>query len=427
MTVKISGMFDELALKATAMGLATALGAGLLIGLERERRKGRGSGRSAAGIRSFALAALGGGIAQTLDIPGVVLLGGVLVGALASLAYWRSRIQTDPGLTSELAFFMTYLVGVLAVQRPAVGAGVAVMVAALLALREPLHRFATQIMTQAELYDALLLAALALVLLPLLPREPIVLLAGTVPRQLLYTVVLILGMQAMGHIGLRLFGQRAGLALSGLFSGFVSSTATIASLGARLKKEPALASACMAGAILSTTSTWIQLFVLVTTLSPSAASTVAPAVLAGASTALLCAWPPWQKARAQVVSAPVQSAQHGPLSLRAACMVAVLLAIASAGVGWAQSAFGSLGLFLGIAVAALADAHSSAGALTTLYNGGKIGPDLILQGILVAVAANSVSRTMVAAVTGGGSYAWRIGLSMALSTSAAAGFALFLH
>ena len=40
-----------------ALGPSVALGAGLPIGLERERRKGRNSGRAAAGIRSLTPAA----------------------------------------------------------------------------------------------------------------------------------------------------------------------------------------------------------------------------------------------------------------------------------------------------------------------------------------------------------------------------------
>lgn len=40
------------------VGLAVALGAGLLIGIERERRKGSGAEREAAGVRSFTVAAV---------------------------------------------------------------------------------------------------------------------------------------------------------------------------------------------------------------------------------------------------------------------------------------------------------------------------------------------------------------------------------
>ena len=40
---------------------SVALGAGLLVGLERERRKGQGDDRQAAGLRTFTVAALAAG------------------------------------------------------------------------------------------------------------------------------------------------------------------------------------------------------------------------------------------------------------------------------------------------------------------------------------------------------------------------------
>ena len=56
------------------ISLLLALGIGLLIGLERERRKGTGPDRRAAGIRSFALVAISGTLAQLLPAPGLVVL-----------------------------------------------------------------------------------------------------------------------------------------------------------------------------------------------------------------------------------------------------------------------------------------------------------------------------------------------------------------
>ncbi len=55
-------------LSPAQMGLAVALGCGLLIGLERERRKGLGQDRAAAGLRTFAVAALLGAIAQIVSV-----------------------------------------------------------------------------------------------------------------------------------------------------------------------------------------------------------------------------------------------------------------------------------------------------------------------------------------------------------------------
>ena len=83
------------------IGLLLALGIGLLIGLERERRKGDGPDRRAAGIRSFALVAVSGALVQLLSEPGLVAVGGLLVvllgtacgAALALLLYTRARLH----------------------------------------------------------------------------------------------------------------------------------------------------------------------------------------------------------------------------------------------------------------------------------------------------------------------------------------------
>jgi uncharacterized membrane protein (DUF4010 family) len=412
-------------LSASAWGLAAALGGGLLIGLERERRKGRGEQRGAAGIRSFALAALGGGITQALQQPALVALGAALVGALTAVAYWKSRERVpgqpapDPGLTSELALFITYLVGVLCVQAPALGAAAAVVVAGLLAAREKLHRLATELLTQAEVHDALLLAALALVLLPLLPTNGLAWLGGVAPRTLLLTVLLILALQAVGHVALRLVGAHAGLALAGLLSGFVSSTATIASMGARARAEPALARASLAGALASTAATWIQALLLLATLAPAVLPRLLPAALAGAAVAAASALLAWRRA-VHAAATPAAAARHGPLRLREALAVAAMLAAVTAGVAWAQAMLGSGAVLAGAALAALADAHAPVAALASLHGSGAVGAEAVVHATLVAVAVNSVSRSAVAWAAGGPRFALGVGLSLTAAAATAA-------
>lgn len=439
---------------ASALGLTVAVGGGLLIGLERERRKGRGPQREAAGIRSFALVALGGGLAQALQQPALVALGAALVALLAATAYWRSRRppaqaeaarDTDPGLTTELALFVTYLVGVLAVQQPALGGAAAVVVAILLAAREGLHRFARRALSDAELHDALLLSALALVLLPLAPPEPLPWLAGLAPRTLLLLVVLILGLQAAGHVALRLLGPRTGLALSGLLGGFVSSTATIASLGTRVRGQPAQRAACLAGAVWSTAATWLQALVMLTALAPVAAAALLPvaatgALVAGAVGGLWLrragraadqapgapAPAPAVRAPAAATVAPGTGQQPGPLRVREALWVVALLSVVAVVVGWAQQRFGDAGLWVGTALSALADAHASVVALGALNAAGQLGAGQVVAGVLVAVGANACTRSVAAFVAGGRDYAAGVAVALALSTGAAAGCAWWL-
>lgn len=411
----------------SALGLAAALGGGLLIGLERERRKGRGDQREAAGIRSFALAALGGGLAQTMQQPALVALGALLVAALAAVAYWKSRERRpglpapDPGLTTELALFITYLVGVLSVQQPVLGAGAAAVVAAMLAARERLHRLATQVLSQAELHDALLLAALILVLLPLTPATPLAWLGGLAPRTLLLTVVMILSLQAAGHVALRLLGARAGLALSGLFSGFVSSTATIASMAAHARAQPQQSGPALAGALFSTAATWPQVLMLVLALSPAAWSALWPCAVAGAAVALAGGAWQWRLSADHATTTPkVQAGPiQGPLRLREALIVASLLAGVFLLVGWGQQQLGDAGLLAGTALTALADAHAPVAALLTLHGAARIDSDTLRLGVVLAVAANSATRAVTAWVAGGAAFGGKVTLSLLASNAAA--------
>jgi uncharacterized membrane protein (DUF4010 family) len=151
-----------LATSAIAVRLATALGIGLLIGVERERRKGEGASRSPAGIRTFAVSCLLGAV--SLELGGEVLLAAatVAVAALLAIAYARSRTR-DPGLTTEAALLLTVLLGGLAMRQPALASGLGVTLAILLAARTRLHRFVSSVLTEAELADGLILAAAVLV------------------------------------------------------------------------------------------------------------------------------------------------------------------------------------------------------------------------------------------------------------------------
>lgn len=411
----------EGATTAVVLGLATALGGGLLIGLERERRKGRGGDRQAAGIRSFALAALGGGLAQASGQPLLVGAGALMVLALAAVAYRASRTRTDrprsadPGLTTELALFVTYLTGVLSVQDPPLGAGAAAVVATLLAARERLHRFATRVLSEAELHDALMLAALALVALPLLPAEPWPLLGGLKPRTVGLLAVLILLLQGAGHAAHRLFGAAAGLALSGFMSGFVSSTATIASMGARVRAEPGVRPACEAGAILSTAATWVLAMVMLAAVSPALAWAVAPPALAGFGAA--AATGAWRERRAVGLPAPLS--RGGPLRVREAAVVALLLGGVTLGVGWAQRQWGTQGLLVGALLAALGDAHSSITALGAMHASNRVPTAEAVPAVLAAVTANSVTRSITAFVAGGRAFGLRVAGSLVLSCGAA--------
>src|SRR5262249_20096512 len=153
-----------------------------------------------------------------LSDPVLVGAGAALVLALAAIGYFhdRRRQTRDPGITTELALLLTYLVGVTAMSQPALAAGAAVIIAIVLAARSELHRFSTVLLTERERRDALLLAGAALVILPAIPSTQVAWLGGVDPRRLWALVVLLIALQAAGYVAVRVGGARLGLALSGL-------------------------------------------------------------------------------------------------------------------------------------------------------------------------------------------------------------------
>lgn len=398
-----------------------ALGCGLLIGLERERRKGEGDDRAAAGVRSFSIAALLGALAQALAVPGLVLAGALIVGAMAALAYARSRSR-DPGLTTELALVATFLVGVLSVREPLLGAACGTLLAVLLAARTQLHRFATQWLSQRELHDGLMLAGFALVLLPLVPDGPIAWLGGMRARPLAALVLLILALQAAGHVALRLLGERHGTAASGFFGGFVSSTATIAAFGARLRAGSTPLRLAAAAAALSGCATWLQVLVLAAALSPHSLATLWPGALAGVAgtlaVAALSLWRAGDNGRAAVLG------ERSALQLREALLVALLLAGVALLVGQAQQRFGHAGVLASVAIAALADAHAPVASLLSLFAARQLDAQTLLSGTLLAVAVNTLTRLVTAFAAGGAAYALRVAAALLTGLAAAAGASL---
>jgi uncharacterized membrane protein (DUF4010 family) len=224
------------------LNFAVAIGIGLLIGAERERRKGEGPTRSPAGVRTFTITALAGAISITLggELLLTITASGVIL--LACIAYWRGQ-DDDPGLTTEIALILTMLIGGLSMRQPPLAAGLAVAVTALLAARSQLHRFVRLVLTEEEVIDGLTFAGATLIVLPLLPDSPIGPYDALNLRTIWIIVTLVMAVSGAGYVATRIFGVRYGLPIAGLASGFISSTATIGAMGARAAKTPALLAA----------------------------------------------------------------------------------------------------------------------------------------------------------------------------------------
>ena len=371
----------------------TALSLGLLIGIERERRKGQGPMREAAGVRTFTVAALLGCLSWQLgEAP--LLIGALLIlGALTAMSY-RYTAPRDPGLTTEIALLVTTLLGALAQVHAPMAAGLGVAVAVLLSVRTRLHKFIRTTLTDAELHDGLLLAGAVLVILPLLPDQTIDPLHTLNPHTLWLIVVVLLSISAFGHIASRALGPRTGLPLAGFVSGFVSSAATISALGARAKAQPDLHQPAVAGAVLSTVATIVQLALLLSVTHADLLWHLAPALSAGASMAIIYGL--IFTRRASTSPASGLEAQARPLSPLSALAFAAIIMAVSFGVAALNHYLGSSGALAGAGLAGLADAHAASASLANLSAQNALSLDMAGLGILTALTTNSLTKILLA-------------------------------
>jgi uncharacterized membrane protein (DUF4010 family) len=194
--------------------LAVALGIGLLVGVERgwQRREAR-PGSRVAGIRTFALSGLLGGLAAALaqslgggSLLAVLVLGFVFAGHAIVFAVFsrdENRALGAFSATTAIAGMLTFILGAYAVlgdMRVAAGAAVAAVV--LLALREELHDWVEKI-TWPELRSALVLLAMTFIALPILPDDPIGPFGGVNPREVWIIAIVLAGVSFLGYAAVK--------------------------------------------------------------------------------------------------------------------------------------------------------------------------------------------------------------------------------
>ena len=395
-------------------GLAVALGIGLLIGAERERRKG-GDGDAVAGIRTFAVVALLGAVGASFGPP-ILLLALAAVAGLLAIAYARDP-GSDRGLTTEVSLLLCLLLGAMAIRQPPLAAALAVALTILLAAREPMHHFVRRVLSAEELNNLLVLAAATLLVLPLLPDRQLGPFDAINPRALWLIVILIMSIGAAAHALLRLAGSRVGLPLAGFLSGFVSSVATIGVMGTQARNQPVRRRPAVAAAVLSSVATFVQMAAVLAATDLATLRVLAvPLACGGMTAALYGALWTWKGLRLSTPD-PVQGSVVFSVkaSLGLGLMIAGVLLVSAAMRAW----LGDRGLDLATAIAGLADTHAAAVSVATLAAAGRIESAATALPILIALSTNTVSKAVIARLNGDRDFARPVllGLTLVLATT----------
>ena len=401
------------------LSLTTALGAGLLIGMLYERRK-QDDPAIAAGLRTHTLLALAGAIALWLGLPAFIAVL-LLAGAFAALSYLRTS-QRDAGVTAEVAMLCSTLLGGLAMRRPGAAAALAVLVAILIYAKPLLHHISREHISDREITDGLVLLAFALIVMPLLPDDPI----GPYDAINLATVwklvVLVMAIGALGHIALRLIGSRWGLLLSGFFAGYVSSTAATAGFGQRVRAQPSLRSAAIGATLLANFASLSLLAPVMLAVAPGLLPAVAPELVAAG--AVLLAGAALGFHRGEGVDAPPPTAEARMFridqALGLAALIAGVLFLSQVAAQWLgpKAALGAAFL------TALAELQAAAATVATLFGNGTIDTGQARWAVIGLLAASALAKSVVAFASGGAAFGIRIGIGLGAMTVAAVVVAL---
>ncbi|MBI1810293.1 MAG: MgtC/SapB family protein, partial [Gemmatimonadetes bacterium] len=235
--------------------LAIAALVGIGVGLEREW-SGHAAGPHArfAGLRTFLLLGLLGGIAGLLIAIDAPTAGAVLAGAAMTfgvVAYAMAVRQPDADLdgTTEAAALAVVAIGTLAgVGYLGLAAGIGSLVVLALSEKTRLH-WLVQKVGETELRAALQFSVLALVVLPLLPEGPILSPLDVRPRALWTIVLVFSGINFAGFLARRAVGAERGYPVVGMVGGIISSTLVTFDFSRRSRHNPAHSAALATGVI----------------------------------------------------------------------------------------------------------------------------------------------------------------------------------
>ncbi len=300
------------------------------------------------------------------------------------------------------------MLSALAHQNPVLAGGLGVLAAVLLHAKRASQRISRELITEQELQDALMLAAAALVVLPVLSSEPVdpwgVLRLSTLWR----IVVLIMAVGMFGHVAQRALGPRWGMPVAGFFSGFASSTAAVASMGQRVKDGHLQALPAAAAATLSSLGSLLLLAGVLGTVSPALLQSMRESFALAALGLLLVVVSCLRRDR----SGTQIRASGRSFKVTHALMIAAMIALLSVLAAWLRQTHGDSGVLLAAAAVAWVEVHAAVVSVAQLMQTGEMPPALAQWGVVAVLASSAFAKTVLAFVSGGLRYGLLVGLGL---------------
>lgn len=418
---------------ALLQSLGVALGVGLLIGLERGwHERSAEDGRRVAGVRTFGLIGLAGGLTGILAGHfGVwVLVAGLLgLSAILVASYWAANQQDNAvGITTEVASLLTFILGVTAVAGYTYTTVVsAVVVTILLGMKAILHRGLLKL-SEAELFAIFKLLLIALVILPVLPNGDFGPWGALNPFVIGWMILLLAGLSFIGYFAMRILGAQRGLLLTSVFGGIVSSTA-LTLVFSRLARSGAGVTAVLAiGIVIASVTLFPRVAIEVGIVNPALAYELIPVLggmlLVGFAGALF--W--WRYGiHVQNKGMDVEPVLKNPLELTAALRFGLLLVSIMVFARAIQHVAGDAGIYVLAGISGLADVDALSLSLAKMAADAQIDQSVATEAIVLAILVNTMVKTVLAYVIGGKALGVRVASVLLPAVAVGGGFVLFLR
>jgi uncharacterized membrane protein (DUF4010 family) len=320
--------------------------------------------------------------------------------ALALASYVITAREGDVGATTEVSALMTFLIGALcAAGEATLATAIAVAVLLMLSIKSWSHETARHI-EAADIEAVLKFSIITVIVLPLLPNQ----VYGPEPMNVLnpfkvwLMVVLISGLNFASYVLVKVLGAEHGIGVTGLLGGLVSSTAVTLGFSQRSRHEPHLSSSFALGILVAWTVMFFRVLIAVAVISPELARRLALGVgILGAVSLLSCAF---LFSRHETGEKGSVTSGSNPFELGEAVKFGLLFGVVTIIAKAAQVYLGSAGLYIAGAVAGLTDVDAIALSMANLADQDRDMAGIAARTILIAIMANTVTKTSMAVSVG---------------------------
>jgi uncharacterized membrane protein (DUF4010 family) len=385
-----------------AIRFAAALGLGLLLGLERERK--HDAELMFGGVRTFPLIALWGALGafmeHDMDQGWLLIASFVALSGLVIVSYATTAARGELGITTEVSALLAFIVGALCGwEKVGVASAATVVCLLLLTFKEFLHGLARRV----ELTDAeamLQFAVISVIILPLLPNTnfgppPLDVIN---PYKIWLMVVLIAGLNFLGYMLVKVLGGEHGLVLTGILGGLVSSTAVTLSFSQRSRSEPELSSAFLLAIVLAWTIMFVRVVVMVGVINRPLARSLTVILGCMAAAGLVISLLLWRRAKERQTG--VVNAKANPFELKEAIKFGLLFGGVTIAAKAAEVYLGEKGLYLAGAVAGLTDVDAISLSMANFAAANSQSVKVAAYTIVIAVISNTLMKTGMAVFMG---------------------------